>query len=208
MWWRGEVAVPSSPGKCVCDGSRVVRLKGRELQTPGSSQIWIWCFQISSLANQRKKGRPESSLSLSVCNRPACVLPTWSPAASTCQTAHGILTVTHSPLMLLAPRSWWAWKVASCTEVGQPGWPSSTWEVEGTTESSGAGHLALSLLGARAVPSLEWAWRSWLGNTGKEKGEKGAVGMVVASGWKAMPETEERVERRKERRSRGEETNL
>lgn len=32
--------------------------------------------------------------------------------------------------------------------------------------------------------------------------------MVVASGWKAMPETEERVEQRKERRSRGEETNL
>lgn len=32
--------------------------------------------------------------------------------------------------------------------------------------------------------------------------------MVFASGWKAIAETEERVEQRKERRSRGEETNL
>lgn len=39
-------------------------------------------------------------------------------------------------------------------ELGQPGCPSSRRALEGTAESSEAGHLALSVFGAGAVPSL------------------------------------------------------
>ena len=44
--------------------------------------------------------------------------------------------------------------MASCTEVGQPGCPSSRRELEGTAESSGAGHMAPSVFGAAVVPSV------------------------------------------------------